>query len=43
MFKFSPHKEKFFDLFKQSAENALAGARALREMLERYDNPPQWW
>ncbi len=43
MFKFSPHKEKFFDLFKQSAENALAGARALKEMLERYDNPQEWW
>ena len=26
MFNFAPHKEKFFDLFKQAAENALAGA-----------------
>jgi predicted phosphate transport protein (TIGR00153 family) len=43
MFKFSPHKEKFFDLFKQSAENALAGGRALKEMLERYDNPQDGW
>jgi hypothetical protein len=43
MFKFSPHKEKFFDLFKQSAENALAGARALKEMLERYEDPQEWW
>jgi uncharacterized protein len=43
MFNFSPHREKFFDLFKQSAENALAGARALKEMLDRYDNPQESW
>jgi predicted phosphate transport protein (TIGR00153 family) len=43
MFNFSPHKEKFFDLFKQSAQNALEGARALKEMLERYDNPQESW
>jgi predicted phosphate transport protein (TIGR00153 family) len=43
MFTFSPHREKFFDLFKQSAENALAGAKALKEMLERYDNPQESW
>jgi predicted phosphate transport protein (TIGR00153 family) len=43
MFTFSPHREKFFDLFKQSAENALAGARALKEMFERYDNPQESW
>jgi uncharacterized protein len=43
MFKFSPHKEKFFDLFAQSAQNALAGAKALKEMLERYDNPQDSW
>jgi hypothetical protein len=33
MFNFAPHKEKFFDLFKEAAENALAGAKALKEML----------
>jgi len=43
MFNFSPHREKFFDLFKQSAENALAGAKALKEMLDQYDNPQQSW
>lgn len=43
MFNFSPHKEKFFDLFKQSAENALAGARLLKEMLDRYENPQDSW
>ena len=43
MFNFSPHREKFFDLFKQSAENALAGAKALKEMFGRYDNPQESW
>jgi uncharacterized protein len=43
MFKFAPHKEKFFDLFKQAAENALAGARGLKQMLEHYDNPQESW
>lgn len=43
MFNFVPHKEKFFDLFKQSAQNALEGARALKEMLDRYDNPQDSW
>ena len=43
MFNFAPHKEKFFDLFKQSAQNALEGARALHEMLEHYDNPQDAW
>jgi predicted phosphate transport protein (TIGR00153 family) len=43
MFKFSPHKEKFFDLFKESAQNALAGARALKEMLDHYENPQESW
>src|SRR5918996_5585162 len=43
MFKFVPHKEKFFDLFKESAQNALAGARALKEMLDHYQNPQESW
>jgi predicted phosphate transport protein (TIGR00153 family) len=43
MLKFAPHKEKFFDLFKQAAENALSGARALKQMLEHYDNPQESW
>jgi predicted phosphate transport protein (TIGR00153 family) len=43
MFKFIPHKEKFFDLFKESAQNALDGARALKEMLDKYDNPQESW
>jgi predicted phosphate transport protein (TIGR00153 family) len=43
MFKFSPHKEKFFDLFKAAAQNALAGAKALKDMFEHYDNPQESW
>lgn len=43
MFKFVPHKEKFFELFKESAENALAGARALKDMLDHYENPQESW
>jgi predicted phosphate transport protein (TIGR00153 family) len=43
MFKFVPHKEKFFDLFKESAQNALDGARALKEMLDHYHNPHESW
>ena len=39
MFNFSPHKEKFFELFKASAQNALTGAKALKEMFDHYDNP----
>jgi predicted phosphate transport protein (TIGR00153 family) len=43
MFRFVPHKEKFFDLFKESAQNCLAGARLLKEMLDRYENPQESW
>jgi uncharacterized protein len=43
MFKFVPHKEKFFDLFKEAAQNALEGARALKDMLDHYQNPPESW
>jgi uncharacterized protein len=43
MFHFAPHKEKFFDLFKEAAQNALAGAKMLNEMLDRYDHPEESW
>jgi hypothetical protein len=43
MFNFSPHKEKFFDLFKESAQNTLAGAKVLNEMLDHYDNRQESW
>jgi len=43
MFNFSPHKEKFFDLFRQSAENTAEGAKVLNDMLDHYDNPQESW
>ena len=43
MFNYSPHKEKFFDLFRQSAENTAQGAKVLNEMLDHYDNPQESW
>src|ERR671922_116246 len=43
MFKFAPHKEKFFDLFKESAQNALVGARVLKDMFEQFDHPQESW
>jgi predicted phosphate transport protein (TIGR00153 family) len=43
MFNFSPHKEKFFDLFRQAAENTAQGAKVLNEMLDHYDNPQESW
>lgn len=43
MFNFVPHKEKFFDLFKESANYGLEGAKALQVMLEKYDNPQDSW
>jgi predicted phosphate transport protein (TIGR00153 family) len=43
MFRFSPHREKFFDLFREAAQNTLAGAKALKEMFEHYDNPAESW
>jgi predicted phosphate transport protein (TIGR00153 family) len=43
MFKFVPNQEKFFNLFKESAQNALAGAKALREMFEQSDNLHDSW
>ena len=33
-----PHQERFFDLFQADAENVLAGARLLEDMLQNYDN-----
>jgi predicted phosphate transport protein (TIGR00153 family) len=43
MFRLIPREEKFFDLFKDAAQNALAGAKALKEMLDHYDNPQESW
>jgi predicted phosphate transport protein (TIGR00153 family) len=43
MFKFVPNQTKFFDLFKESAQNALSGAKALKEMFEQGENFPESW
>lgn len=43
MFRFVPHREKFFDLFNEAAQNALSGAQALKEMFEHFDNPKESW
>ncbi len=36
-----PREEKFFELFSQQADNALEGARQLKDLLENYDNVDQ--
>ncbi|MGH7773577.1 MAG: DUF47 domain-containing protein [Candidatus Binatia bacterium] len=43
MFRFIPRQEKFFDLFKEAAQNVLEGANALKEMLDHYQNPEASW
>jgi len=43
MFNFIPHQEKFFDLFKEAAQTVLEGAKTLKQMLDRYDNPEETW
>ncbi len=42
-FNLNPHREKFFDLFKEAAENVLEGAKALKEMVDHYENPHESW
>ena len=36
--RFIPHQERFFDLFQADAENVLAAARLLEQMLQSYDD-----
>ena len=36
MVKFIPHEEKFFEMFKESAQNLLKGAKALKDLVENY-------
>jgi len=43
MFRLMPRQEKFFDLFKEAAQNALEGARAIKEMFEHYRDPQESW
>ena len=37
--KILPHEKSFFEMFKQQAENVHAGAEAMVEMLENFENP----
>jgi predicted phosphate transport protein (TIGR00153 family) len=39
MFGLIPKEEKFFQLFKQMTENTIEGAKALKQMLDDFDNP----
>jgi predicted phosphate transport protein (TIGR00153 family) len=39
MFGLIPKEEKFFQLFKQMTENTIEGAKALKDMLDNFDNP----
>lgn len=43
MFQSVPRQQKFFDLFKEAAQNALAGAQALKEMFDHYRDPQESW
>jgi hypothetical protein len=37
--KFIPREKAFFGLFQQGAANLVAGARLLKDMVDRYDDP----
>jgi predicted phosphate transport protein (TIGR00153 family) len=39
--KILPHEKTFFEMFNRQAENVNAGAQALVEMLENFENPAQ--
>ena len=43
MFQSVPRQQKFFDSFKEAAQNALAGAQALKEMFDHYRDPQESW
>lgn len=36
-----PQSQRFFELFEEDAKNLLAGAKLLREMLDRWDQAPR--
>lgn len=40
-FKIIPHEEKFFELFKEQALNALEAAKVLKDLLENYNDVDQ--
>jgi hypothetical protein len=39
--KILPREKSFFEMFNRQAENVYAGAQALVEMLEHFENPAQ--
>jgi len=43
VFQSVPRQQKFFDSFKEAAQNALAGAQALKEMFDHYRDPQESW
>jgi len=43
MLRLIPKEEKFFEMFKGSAQNILEGAKALKEMFDRYQDPEGSW
>ncbi|MHB1161186.1 MAG: DUF47 domain-containing protein, partial [Chloroflexota bacterium] len=36
-----PQSQKFFELFEEDAKNLLAGAKLLRELMDRYEQAPR--
>ena len=36
-----PQSQRFFELFEEDAKNLLAGAKLLREMMDRYEQAPR--
>jgi predicted phosphate transport protein (TIGR00153 family) len=40
MFGLIPKDEKFFAMFKEQTVNIIEGAQLLKEMLDRFENPP---
>lgn len=36
-----PQSQRFFELFEEDAKNLLAGAKLLRELMDRYDQAPR--
>jgi hypothetical protein len=43
VFQSVPPRKKFFDLFKDAAQNTLEGAQVLKEMFDHYRDPQESW
>ena len=41
MFNLIPRETAFFDLFRKAAHNMIEGSKALKEMVEHYQNPAE--